>query len=352
MGVYFLDMKKILLGLGAVIVLAVGARAFWAYRQMNTETAQPQVVTDETAGWKTYTDSVNGFSFKYAPDFTYKDLSKASYKDSNGDAIGGYHMAQFSNTSGKQFMSVNTPVREVGYEQCNSTKEEKIAIQNSNQFFTQISYDCGERDGAGKVYKSYLIRIIWNAIANSAGNKIENEMVLSSEDGKFQGLDQILSTFKFISAPIADETAVWKTYTSSQYGFSIQHPKDSLINDVDISGGRNISFSVSQGTVMVEVVTAAWHNGVLTTPANCNDFDSSIVTSRATINGIDFLKGDVSRDFSGMNSATSATEYCTMQNGTAYKIIPRMPIVSGSNLSDVNTNSVLSQIVKSFTLTK
>lgn len=34
MGVYFSDMKKILIGLVVLILLAVGARAFWAYQQM------------------------------------------------------------------------------------------------------------------------------------------------------------------------------------------------------------------------------------------------------------------------------------------------------------------------------
>ncbi len=139
----------------------------------------------------------------------------------------------------------------------------------------------------------------------------------------------------------------WQAYSSSKYGFSIQYPQGTKISDSDISGGRKVLFSTSEGTLMVEVVNQAWHNGALTSPANCNDFDSHAKVSEVNINGIHFVRGDVSIDFSGMNSASSATEYCVMHNGTAYKVIAWIMYGHGEPV-DVNQNSTLNQMVASF----
>lgn len=69
-----IDMKKILLVLGAIIIIAVLGRALWAYQKMNSQvpvtagTSLPTV--DEMAGWKTYTNDKYGLSFKYPPGIT------------------------------------------------------------------------------------------------------------------------------------------------------------------------------------------------------------------------------------------------------------------------------------------
>lgn len=147
-----------------------------------------------------------------------------------------------------------------------------------------------------------------------------------------------------------DVTKDWKTY--SNYGFQIQYPSanNQLINDMDITGGRNITFAGGHGDLMVEIVTQAWYDGVLKAPANCNDFDSNVITSHATINGVDFIKGDVSSQFSGMNSASSVTEYCILQNGTAYKIIPRITYGHGAYVN-VNNDSELNKMLATFKFT-
>jgi peptidoglycan hydrolase-like protein with peptidoglycan-binding domain len=128
-----------------------------------------------------------------------------------------------------------------------------------------------------------------------------------------------------------------KTYSSSKYGFSIEYPATAQIYDVDMTGGRNISFqNTPQNIFMVEVTNQI-----------CNDFDSGAVTSNVNINGIDFIKGDVSRYLSGMNSATSATEYCVVKNGTSYKLIPRITYEKGNQI-DVNNDTVLNKMLSTF----
>lgn len=73
-------MKKILLALGALIIIVIGVRGFWAYQQMNKQvqvaptaadnTNTALLAADETTGWKTYTSDKYGLSFKYPPQWT------------------------------------------------------------------------------------------------------------------------------------------------------------------------------------------------------------------------------------------------------------------------------------------
>lgn len=146
-------------------------------------------------------------------------------------------------------------------------------------------------------------------------------------------------------------TSNWKTYTGTQYGFSLQYPTGTQISDVDISGGRNIIFTTSQGTVMVGVVTQAWNNGVLSSPPNCEDTASGADRTNTNINGVNFLTFSMSKEMSGMNSPTSATEYCAIRNGTAYKLITRVGYMQGSsNGLGLDKNPTLNQMLASFKL--
>ncbi|MEI7463402.1 MAG: Ser-Thr-rich GPI-anchored membrane family protein [Candidatus Taylorbacteria bacterium] len=145
----------------------------------------------------------------------------------------------------------------------------------------------------------------------------------------------------------------WQTYSNPQYGFSIQYPSNTQVNDTDISGGRNISFTTSQGIVMVEVVTQAWNNGTLSSPPNCNDTAGGQDRTNTSINGINFLTFSMSKEMSGMNSNVSATEYCAIQNGTAYKVITRVNYTAGtSNGLGLDKNATLNQMISTFKITR
>ena len=63
--------------LGVLAVLAASGGAYWYGQQkapsvVQEESSQPATTTDETAGWKTYTDTNYGFSFKYPTDWFIK----------------------------------------------------------------------------------------------------------------------------------------------------------------------------------------------------------------------------------------------------------------------------------------
>lgn len=143
----------------------------------------------------------------------------------------------------------------------------------------------------------------------------------------------------------------FKTYQSSKYGFGIKYPNSTTkIDEIDISGGNQILFTFNNDTqrsIGVSVVTKSWHDGVMKSPADCNDTASGDNHVSTKINGVDFVKYDVSRLVSGMNSSASATEYCAIRNGTAYKIIPKIVYGSGTP-ANVNNDVILNQMVASF----
>ncbi|MDO8571917.1 MAG: hypothetical protein Q7R79_04530 [bacterium] len=197
----------------------------------------------------------------------------------------------------------------------------------------------------------------WAIPSNTATGSYKIEARLYSDSGSVPhqiASDVSDSYFTIIASATADEMAGWKTYKNEKYKFEIKYPKSTQINDTDISGGRNISFTTSQGVLMVHVVTQAWYNGVLKSPANCSDTsDSSDDANRThtSINGIDFLTFDMSREMSGRYSPTSATEYCVVQKGIGYKLISRMSAGPDAPVPDVNKDAVLNSMIASFKFT-
>lgn len=163
---------------------------------------------------------------------------------------------------------------------------------------------------------------------------------------------------------VKQQESSWKTYTSDKYGFSFQYPKENLtpLEGTSSTNGRSvgqvvstpISHNAMQGMVFVEVDNQNENNDVAPT---CNNAISKERTT-TSINGVDFLKYDVSRERkeSGSNNApNSSTEYCAMRNGIAYKIIivaivdsAGNPVDVAGNPKDVNKNAVLNKMVASF----
>lgn len=147
--------------------------------------------------------------------------------------------------------------------------------------------------------------------------------------------------------PSEQPSESWQTYASAQYGFSLQYPTQTVIKDVDVSGGRSITFQPpgSSGTVMVSVQDKAWYEGVLRAPGTCN-YDS---TTAKSIQGFSFLKRDASADFSGMNSRSSVTELCAIWGDVSYRIIIRTAGNDVLNSDPADNDPILNKIAESFT---
>jgi len=167
---------------------------------------------------------------------------------------------------------------------------------------------------------------------------------------------------------VKNQTAGWKTYTNTQYGFEIQYPIGSQIKDnLDSDrGSPGVSFTVPNSNVgqsyifYVNVETKAWlidNTNFKGTYSYCDDFNPT-PTSSVNINGINFTKGDVSYASAALRSNT--TEYCVVRGDIAYKLSPSIQYApsygnateyntKGFNTTiDVNNDPVFNQMVSTF----
>jgi len=193
-----------------VLTIAVlGGGGYAAYQYYSTPEPVPvsgnEEPTDPTADWKTYRNEEYGFEVKYPEGWSY---------EKKGLPLG--KSTQFTDINGEHVLSINNPIREIGYENLSLVENSKIRIPNTDEYFDKTIYKSGI-EGEG------LILVLWNL----ENFKLSGEISISykgENDPNIKILDQILSTFKFIE--VDDSTANWQTYKNSKYGFEVKIPND------------------------------------------------------------------------------------------------------------------------------
>jgi hypothetical protein len=139
-----------------------------------------------------------------------------------------------------------------------------------------------------------------------------------------------------------------KTYTNSDYGFSFQYPEGMSVKNDNYPNVNDkdalwlmVSYDnvpLSNDYLRISVTSKLYDGG---REACDKGWDNNYFT-HTNINNLDFIKGDASSAFSGMNSRKTATGYCyTATNGNQYV------------LTDIGSpSSIVSDIIKSFKLVK
>jgi len=148
-----------------------------------------------------------------------------------------------------------------------------------------------------------------------------------------------------VTSRSSDDT-VLKTYSSPSdnlYGFSIDYPIGTQIDD-GVAGSVVFQPRTTRGDLTV---------GLVQPSADCLDTSSGVNPSHKTINGIDFIVYDLDRVLSGSYISVAAREYCAVQNGMEYKIIPKLPYIElpGGGVppgGGVDQDDVLNQMIGSF----
>lgn len=139
-----------------------------------------------------------------------------------------------------------------------------------------------------------------------------------------------------------DQTASWKTYINSEYGFEIKYPDEAKINEANIIGGASIAFQISSDkrkrTFEVQMIKS---------PLKCVSA-SGADTLNIKIDGVDFVKYYESRNYSA-NISTSAYKYCAVVGNIVYNLIPR---IESSNSFEADSDLVLNQMFSTFKFTK
>lgn len=202
----------------AIVVVAVAGAGWWYWNKNYAigPTPTPTAIPDETANWKTYTNTQYGFEFKYPNDWILKD----------GKELGISPMFNY--------IQITKNLDDNDYERIEFTSSQQDLQTGSNTAGPQIDLG-GMKWSSGNFNNGVPGQNAPHdslALFTKSGSTFY-EITLYPNDTAIVSSDfsQILSTFKFIG-----ETANWKTYTNTQYGFEVKYPNSYQLRTMPISG--------------------------------------------------------------------------------------------------------------------
>ncbi len=223
---------------GVLIILAAGGIFAWQYFG-----GQKIEIKDETADWKTYSDNESGFFIKYPTNW-------GAYDSKTGPCAG-----VFGYMVGYGTVLINRPEK-VDSKNCLETPEGstlhggpdlKISVSalaplpTTNPFGTSNPITIDGENGVIEIVteKEKMLREPFAAIhVNHQMRRFDLYFPNTDYSGNHDAIfDQILSTFKF-----TDQTANWKTYTNTIYGYVLKYPENFYFEES--SGG--VSFNDAQ----------------------------------------------------------------------------------------------------------
>jgi len=186
-----------------------------------------------------------------------------------------------------------------------------------------------------------IIIIVTVAVVTFSGVFAYNYLAIKRMNnlGQFQNeqnqKQQILNKNFPLAGETTDQTAGWKTYSNTQYGFEIKYPSDALLFDtIGVDGIKNtsqINLTPKSSTPPLTISsTPSLTINVVTSDILAKDTISECPQGRyaytmVKLNGMDFFRSDISTEYRGMNSRNEiAIEHCIMgNNGNKYALIVR-----------------------------
>lgn len=208
-----------------VILLIVGAGGYYFLQNQkpvspsSISTSKVSPTPDPAASWKTYTDSVNSFSFKYPSDLELKSENNQLALKENPGSSGPDIITASITTNKSDFINFTQS------EMCDKVFSDnykgsaKVCVKEPKDLnldgVPAKSFEYIEIGIGGGDY-----RIIQS---KKQSLQLKISFVVGKEDGR-KVFDQILPTFKFTDQAQTVDTSNWKTYSTSAY--SIKYPQD------------------------------------------------------------------------------------------------------------------------------
>lgn len=189
-----------------------GMRQYWPAKKKTTTTTT--TASDIPADWKKFDEANYGFSFRYPKDWTVDSKS-----NNNGQKI--VALLTPSNTK----LTISNPSVVTGFEGWTTTEEKNLTTTAGLEF--KRTY--GGPSASNENKTTYLYKALYGTA--SPGNAGSTSVLFVAETSQLQtsAIDQLDSVVK--SFAFSDETAGWKTYTNSTYGFSFRYPTDTTFSD-------------------------------------------------------------------------------------------------------------------------
>jgi len=263
------------IGVAIIVVVAVllfGGIFAWQYYFVKPipQVFQPVGQVNSTAGWETYTNAQYGFEFKYPSKVALENTEKGFslthsvpfyHADPCNLKDGGYinKITDFEVVGTVENGDVNEVLRAAKYYGVDFDSSGKPILKDN---YNPKEFKIGNLTG-------YLVTmgaegcgvdVYYLSLKNNTTLILRNSWVGefsagSGDLGQFDNLDgiilpnkrleyfnQILSSFKFTTP---DQTAGWKTYTNTQYGFEIKYNPNYYANANNSLPGGNAGFYVS-----------------------------------------------------------------------------------------------------------
>ncbi len=202
---------------------------------------------DFAAGWKVYENAKLGFSFKYpeslmsCEDVNFTGLiSSGPYVNTEENQCEvaksrGYPISFLLNKDDKEFQNF---------------RAENYPNSFSNYKNTEMRIDNKNAEVISGIEKETLLA--FKIIKIRMGDSFLI-VKATGEERDITILDQILSTFKFLDQNQADPTAGWKTYTNTQYKYSLKYPLNWTITKGKYSGSPEVDITLNYKEVPFDV---------------------------------------------------------------------------------------------------
>lgn len=214
-----------------IFLILIGAAYLFAsidgYKSLKDNRYDKNIVLDQFANWKTYTNTEYGFEFKYPTKFSFdqsdlKISQVVTMQDYPSNSNGGGFDVPFGCAIhfSVEVNPNNLPLTEwiPKFTSINGS-DTKIIIDN--------------QQGIRKISTDDITNNVSVAIFVPKQDKVY--FYSTQEPSCISKLNQILSTFKFISTstPTTIDTSNWKTYTNIKYGYEIKYPQNFCLDGVD-----------------------------------------------------------------------------------------------------------------------
>ncbi len=222
-------------GLAPILIfflIALGLGGYFVYTnysnnhyKVSSQPTSSSSTADENTDWKSYTNSKGNYSFKYPVDF---------YVEESNNAEDGfvYNRVTIYNKAYKDFVDdFNNHRTSVLNPDDNETFLMSIVIppekNNSSLEMAKKEYGIPGNQSVDYTIDGIKGFRVVNGDTVVVYKGQEYYFQLRNYNNKYASyFDKILSTFKFTDQNQSNETANWKTYTNSKYGFTFKYPSD------------------------------------------------------------------------------------------------------------------------------
>ena len=313
-------------------------------------------IDEQTAGWKTYTNTKYGYSIKYPPNFEAGEGGMASGFIESAGAITLYDKdaeePQFAPRLSINILTLGGGTLEARVQKhFTAVAAYSLSEEAKKNFKTEHGIDFVDNSVLSRVSRTlfrgrtayeYSIRggVVFDGIGEYMTPIEKHKYIWVSDNSTYliylsddPITNQILSTFKFTEAAAADETAGWETYRGDSYLF--KHPPEWDLESGKTLLADGVKFDVPGLTINIVVNQAGFGYSCATIIKEEKALLGSVEATRTITRGV---SDDLCDNAGNMSVWVSA-----------YRGEDRYDLIFGYREADkVSTEATIDQLLSTF----